>query len=110
MDAKEKFAGLVVTVVGGIVVFWATSGLLKGCEELTRNGSRMSPEVNFDRGGSDYKDVVVSGFQACMDACVREAPCRAVTFNKTSRQCWMKNSVPLRRPDPAYDSAVKIDG
>lgn len=68
----------------------------------------MSQEVDFNRNGSDYKDFVAASINECLAACVREPQCKAITFTKSSRQCWMKNSVPLRQQDAGYISAVKV--
>jgi hypothetical protein len=145
MTTKETLIGLLVTIVGGVVVYWSTSGYLERKQqeehrqELSRqeieerqrqaeaarqqqrveedrrrrekeNLPRMSVETNINRNGSDYKDFVASNFQQCLDACVKETQCKAITFTKSSRQCWMKQSVPLRQDDTSYDSAVKYGG
>jgi hypothetical protein len=68
--------------------------------------SEMEPDIN--RDGSDYKDFVAGSVAECLDACKQEEQCKAITFNKSSRQCWMKHSVPLRSNDSSYISAVKI--
>lgn len=65
-------------------------------------------EMNFNRNGSDYKDFVAAGIEECLDTCLREPQCKAITFTKSSRQCWLKSSVPLRSGDSNYDSAVKV--
>lgn len=153
MAVKEVLGGLAITIVGGVAVYWFTTGyqneqqrkehqqeVLRQREEERRREveaarqrqqdqqradaerrkreeqqaklqPRMSqPEQDINRNGGDYKDFVASGLGECLDACAREAQCRALTFTKSSRQCWMKSSVPLRQPDTQYISAVKVGG
>jgi hypothetical protein len=71
--------------------------------------ARMSEiEMDVNRDGSDYKDFVAVSIEECLSACERESQCKAITFTKSSRQCWMKSSVPLRSDNIRYISAVKI--
>ena len=114
----------IVKIVGaifvGVAVWWLTEGL-RGRDnpggaavpasipdKPPPTKYRMAPEPNINRNAGDYKDFVASDFQQCLDTCVQEDECKAVTFNKASKQCWMKSSVPHRSDDPGYDSAVKV--
>ena len=153
MNVKEALVGIAITIVGGVAVFWATSGYLaqrqleeqrqaqirqqaevqrkqaeadrlrheeqqrkeaarKIQEEKDRaKQPRMSElEMDINRNGSDYKDFAASNVQQCLDFCTKEEQCKAITFRKSSRQCWMKTVVPSRSGDPNYISAVKIGG
>ena len=70
---------------------------------------RMSaPEPNINRNGGDYKDFVAQDLDACLKACESEDQCKAITFTKSSRQCWMKSTVPHRSDNSSFISAVKI--
>jgi len=144
MKLREALVGLAVTIVGGVVVFWATNGYLA---ERQRNADRQAQEqrdgeqeqaradaervrreeqarieaerkakeprmseleLDINRNGSDYKDFVAANIQGCLEACRKEDQCKAITFNKSSRQCWMKHVAPLRSNDSTYISAVKV--
>jgi hypothetical protein len=119
---KEVAVGLIVTVVGGILVYWFTQGIqderkhtreandaaAAAAAEEARRPRMSEPELNIDRNGGDYKDFVAVDIDACLQACEREDECKAITFDKSSRQCWMKKSVPLRIDNPRYISAVKV--
>ena len=153
MNVKEALVGFVITVAGGVAIYWFTTGyqaeqqrkehqqeILRQREEDRRKQAeaakqrrqdeqraelerkkreaqeaqrqpRMSQlELDVNRNGGDYKDFVTSGVNECLEACANEAQCKAVTFTKSSRQCWMKTSVPLRQSDGRYISAVKVGG
>jgi hypothetical protein len=75
-----------------------------------RKGHMSEVEPDINRDGSDYKDFVAGSITECLETCVQEKQCRAITYNKSSRQCWMKHSVPLRSNDSSYVSAVKVGG
>jgi hypothetical protein len=71
--------------------------------------ARMSAtEEGFDRWGSDYKDFVASDVEECLRECIADARCKAISFNRDSRQCWMKNSHALRQDNRGFISAVKL--
>jgi hypothetical protein len=137
---KEVAIGLIVTVVGGVLVYWFTQGIqeerklareeqqrieqtredqarqareeqeaaAKAADAEARRPRMSAPEPNINRQGSDYKDFVATDFEACIRACELETLCKAITFTKSSRQCWMKSAVPFRSDDPSYTSAVKV--
>ena len=150
---KKELIAVVLTIVGGVAVYWFTTGLQnererqeqrqeaqrreeeerrrdeevrqqrqqeqdrlaeerrKREEEERAKQPKMALEMDVNRGGSDYKDFVASsGVDECLSACVREAKCVAITFTKSSQQCWMKSQVPLRTDDAKYISAVKVGG
>ena len=153
MTLKEAFVGVVVTIIGGVAVYWFTTGMQneqqrkehqqevmrqqederrsqeeaarqrlldqqRADEERARREEaerqrqpRMSElETDINRNGSDYKDFVAANVSECLATCAREAQCKAITFTKSSRQCWMKFAVPLRQNDGRYISAVKVGG
>jgi len=112
---KKAIGGIIGAIVVGVVTWWLTEGLrnsttTRPTDSVTAVAARMSElEMDIDRNGSDYKDFVAADVHACLDACVQDGGCRAITFTKSSRQCWMKSSVPLRISNSSYISAVKID-
>ena len=142
---------VLTTVVGGLILYWATQGYQEYRKEEEAKEQRareareaserlaaqkrdaaaaaaaaanaaaaaeakriaelpkmQAPDVNYNLQGGDYKNFVSGDLNSCLRACEAEKPCVAITFRKDSRQCWMKNSVPLRSPDPLYISAVKV--
>ena len=144
MTMKEALIGLAVTIIGGVAVYWFTTGLQEERqreeqrqelvrqqeeaakqrelaqqqadaerqrreEEERRKQPRMSEvEMDINRDGDDYKDFVAADVSECLAACAGELKCQAITFRKSSRQCWMKSTVPLRKNDVSYISAVKV--
>lgn len=137
---KEIAVGLIVTVVGGVAVYWFTQGVQEERRQAREEQQRVeqarqdearrqreaqdaaekaaaaearrprmsAPELNINRQGGDYKDFVAQDLDACLSACEAEVSCKAITFTKSSRQCWMKSTVPYRSDDPSYTSAVKV--
>ena len=67
----------------------------------------MTEDPGYDRYGSDYADPQAADLKQCEQACLNDDKCSAVSFNLTSKQCWLKNSVPLRSPNSSFVSAVK---
>jgi hypothetical protein len=67
----------------------------------------MTEDRGYDRYGSDYADPQTGDLKQCEQACLDDEKCSAVSFNLTSKQCWLKNSVPLRSPNSSFVSAVK---
>ena len=130
---KKEVIALIVAIVGGVAIYWFTTGLenqrqrnaqrqegqlqqqredearrTKEIEDIKNRPSMSEVEMDINRDGSDYKDFVASNIEECLDTCARELRCKAITFTKSSRQCWMKSSVPLRSNNPNYISAVKV--
>jgi hypothetical protein len=67
----------------------------------------MTEDTGYDRYGSDYADPQASDLQQCEQACLSDDQCKAVSFNLTSKQCWLKNAVPQRYPNAEFVAAVK---
>lgn len=85
----------------------ATPSKPKEAEETAR---MSEPEVGFNRVGGDIGGgFVASDLNDCMNACLGNKSCRAITFNESSRQCWTKESVPFRRNEQGFISSVKRD-
>jgi len=65
-------------------------------------------DVGVDRFGSDYKDTTVSGgVDECREICRKDTRCQSFSFNQSANQCWLKNAVPLKRPENGFISGVK---
>jgi len=80
----------------------------KELEDKAKAARMSQVEMDANRDGSDYKDFVATSIEECLNACAQESQCKAITFTKSSRQCWMKSSVPLRSDNIRYISAVKV--
>jgi len=130
---KAVLTYIVAPVIVGVLIFWLTTGYMEQRKQEQTRGEEMrkedearrrqaqldkerreaqpkmsGAEVDYNRNGGDYKDFVAGSLQDCLSACERESRCKAITFTKSSRQCWMKESVPSRAPDSLYISAVKV--
>ena len=70
-------------------------------------------DLNTDRPGGDYKNIPVDTqpAEACENACVRDALCKAWTLVKKGPQgparCWLKSSVPPPRKSDCCVSGTK---
>ena len=71
-------------------------------------------EYGVDRPGGDYKDfnLNVNDPNACRQACMNEAGCKAWTFVRPGHQgpiprCWLKNTVPAPKDASCCISGVK---
>ena len=71
-------------------------------------------ELNTNRPGGDYKDffIEVQPGEACENACVRDARCKAWTLVKKGIQgpqahCWLKSSVPRPQQSDCCLSGTK---
>jgi hypothetical protein len=66
-------------------------------------------EVGIDRfGGNDYNEgAPAESANACSHTCLIDSRCMAFSFNVTSKQCWLKGDVPLRRDNRSFTSGVK---
>jgi len=101
-------AGIAGTVISAVLIWWIT-------ETPSRHSRRQHPparmsatEDGYDRHGSDYKDFVATGIDQCLSVCASDVHCKAIAFNKSSHQCWMKNAYSARRQNSAFISAVKV--
>jgi hypothetical protein len=65
-------------------------------------------EPDTDRPGGDYHTQSTADARACQALCTRDTRCRAFTFLKSGRTCFLKNNVPPpRRGQACCDSGVK---
>jgi hypothetical protein len=74
-------------------------------------------QVNFDRPGGDYTNIVVRPADPalCAQRCERDGRCRAWAFRYPSAEnpngmCWLKNVVPPRIDDTCCASGVRGAG
>lgn len=67
-------------------------------------------EPGTDRRGGDYRnfDLPRADWRLCESACNGDARCRAWTVRLgATPRCWLKSTVPNKRPASGYDSGVK---
>jgi len=65
-------------------------------------------DLGYDRFGSDYNGgPTMQSLQQCESSCLVDDQCRALSFNQTSRQCWLKTAPGLRQPNPNFTAGVK---
>lgn len=61
-----------------------------------------------DLPGGDYWHFEASKAAKCAEMCLRESRCKAYTFNRKIRTCWLKTSQPAKRSHESYVSGVKL--
>jgi len=58
--------------------------------------------------GDDYTELSgIAAAEDCARACRLQAPCRSMTYAKSSKKCWLKRSVPPAQYGDDFVSAVK---
>jgi hypothetical protein len=58
--------------------------------------------------GDDYTELKgIATAEDCSQACRLQAPCRSMTYAKSSKTCWLKRSVPPAQHGDDFVSAVK---
>ncbi len=68
----------------------------------------MAEEAGFDRFGSDYNGgPKMNNLMQCESSCLLDDKCQALSFHKSSSQCWLKTAPGLRRENADYVAAVK---
>ena len=95
-----------VMVVGSVTLAYAQN-----------YGPIFSVEYNTDRAGGDIRQGFPASLGDCMNNCASSSRCRAFTWVDVNQQppnydnarplCWLKDSVPGRRRNPAMVSGVK---
>jgi len=63
--------------------------------------------ANFDLVGTDLRRANGIDHNQCQTLCQSEIQCRAYTFDKWNRWCFLKSAVRALRLDPKYVSAIK---
>ena len=128
----KAIGGVLGAILTGVAIWWLTQGVNQNIvnrpqqhvdqpeqpagreshapiAESPKPHARMSsPEVDTDREHGDYKDVAVKDLDECLAVCLAEDRCQAVSFNRASNQCWMKDSVPVRSARPGFTASVKF--
>lgn len=61
----------------------------------TSSGRSFQHVANYDAVGFDYRTLSSVSERQCRDACQAEASCRATTYNKKERFCFLKNDAKL---------------
>ena len=114
---KKAILALVVTVIGGVLIYWLTQGIDKG-----RGGGDSRPPVatmgplegGTNRPGQDLSTVGIQTNSAaeCSDLCRDNGNCRAMTFVKHSDRnggvCWLKGTVASPTPDPGHSVCNQV--
>ena len=89
--------------------------LMVGCsimlmvEPAFAANNMSSLELQTDRPGSDFAILNVSSAGVCSDRCSVTNTCRAMTYNSTNNNCYLKNQIPPSKPDTDGTSAYKTD-
>jgi hypothetical protein len=67
---------------------------------------KLQDSINFQ--GADLPgERQTANAEACADLCLEDSTCRAMTFVKSLRGCWLKASVPPSLSGSDYVSSVK---
>ena len=71
-------------------------------------GKLLALEENIDRPGSDYKNFSVSSPELCQKSCRTDVGlnCKAFTYVKSTKTCWLKNEIPLAKSNSSCISGV----
>lgn len=62
---------------------------------------------NHDITGQDFKKIQKIGLKDCVKKCRSNSDCKAYTYDKWYRWCFLKNSIGVLRFDPQADSGVR---
>jgi hypothetical protein len=92
----------------------AISGFRSGSLGWTGGGwawnGRLTEQWGLDRRGGDYASFASRDLHECQRQCAEQRQCRAYTFRRDSRECFLKNVVtPERRADTVV-TGVKLGG
>ena len=68
-------------------------------------GRRLIVERGVDFPGGDLRAIYSTSLPICVDACLAEPACRALTFNAAASACFLKGAAGSRAPYPAALSA-----
>lgn len=81
------------------------AGLGRSCSGCV-TGARRGLEFGYDRNGGDYRSIAnVADPTTCARQCAGDAPCKAWTYNTSTRRCWLKDEV-----RPAQPSNIAVSG
>ncbi len=92
----------------------AVSGFKSGSQGWTGGGwgwsGRLTEQWGLDRRGGDYTSFVARDLRECQRQCVEQPQCRAYTFRRNSRECFLKSAVMPERRDDNVVTGVKPGG
>ena len=83
----------------------ATSGAKGGWNP---GGPDPAKRVGWDHPGGDYRTLPAAAAESCEGACQADFRCRAWTFLRPSRACYLKNAV--YDPQPNRDAVTGVKG
>ena len=125
---KQWIGGLFATVIGGVLIYWLTTGISHTQKDPSTGGgthsvtpppplrARMSElEIRTNLQGGDISNFdkpQLNTAGECSELCLRNDACKAMTFVEhpggNGGVCWLKDTVPGRSVNPTMTSAVKI--
>lgn len=73
-------------------------------------GGRLTEQWGLDRRGGDYTSFVSRDLHECQRQCAEQGQCRAYTFRRDTRQCFLKGEVTPERRDDNVVTGVKLGG
>jgi hypothetical protein len=62
---------------------------------------------NIDLPGGDYRSLKDGSLQSCRNVCLKEKRCKAYTYNKTARVCFLKDKISKRAQFKGASSGIK---
>lgn len=104
---QQAAAGEPHSIASGLTVPPSIDAALNGAEPTAL--ARMSPLI---RGtafrGDDYASPTLSSPEDCLRRCQLQGPCKSVTYDLSTKICWMKRSVPTRGFSSQFVSSIKL--
>jgi hypothetical protein len=98
---------LVVTAVLGIALYAASCGISVEAKE-PYNGGYTAYEGR-DLYGGDVATLKQVNFDSCVMGCREESQCKAYTYNKWKRSCFLKSEIGTLSLDPRSVTGVRKD-
>ncbi|MBP7003342.1 alpha-2-macroglobulin family protein [Amaricoccus sp.] len=74
-------------------------------QQATLPERRVVAESGVDFYGGDLRSIYATTLPLCVDACLADTSCKALTFNLSASACFLKGEVGQRQPFPAAVSA-----
>jgi hypothetical protein len=104
---QQAEAGEPHSIASGLTVPPSTSVALNGPEPMAL--ARMSALISGTAfRGDDYASPRLSSPQDCQRQCQLQAPCKSITYDWSTKICWMKRSVPARGYSSQFVSSIKV--
>jgi hypothetical protein len=92
----------------------AVSGFKTGGQGWTGGGGgwggRLSEQWGLDRRGGDYTSFAARDLRQCQSQCLEQPQCRAYTFRRDTRECFLKSVVNSPRRDDGVVTGTKGGG